>query len=50
MVIPTNPMGLYLDVKGMDKFINMFSTLEYDATGTKASKLPEPHELEIKDI
>lgn len=50
MVIPTNPMGLYLDVKGMDKFINMFSTLEYDVTGAKASKLPEPADLEIKDI
>ena len=40
MVIPTNPMGLYLDVRGLNEFIDMFQV-----NGDTASKLPQPSEL-----
>jgi len=37
MVIPTNPMGLYLDVHHLDQFIDMFQV-----TNPTSSKLPQP--------
>lgn len=40
MVIPTNPMGLYLDVRGLNEFIDMFQV-----NGDTASKLPQPSDL-----
>jgi hypothetical protein len=46
MVIPTNPMGLYLQVEHLDQFINLFALINYDAT--KASKLPNVKELEVE--
>lgn len=40
MVIPTNPMGLYLDVHHLDEFIDMFQV-----TNPTNSKLPQPGDL-----
>ena len=40
MVIPTNPMGLYLDVRGLNEFIDMFQV-----NGNTTSKLPQPSEI-----
>ena len=40
MVIPTNPMGLYLDVKGISKIVNMF-----EVTAPTSSKLPQPTDV-----
>lgn len=40
MVIPTNPMGLYLDVRGLNEFIDMFQV-----NGTTTSKLPQPSDI-----
>ena len=40
MVIPTNPMGLYLDVRNLSEFIDMFQV-----TNNTTSKLPQPFEL-----
>lgn len=40
MVIPTNPIGMYFSVKGLDKFIDMFQTV-----GSKATKLPQPSDM-----
>jgi hypothetical protein len=40
MVIPTNPMGLYLDVRGLDEFIDMFQV-----TNNTSSTLPQPSDL-----
>ena len=42
MVIPTNPMGLYLDVHHLDEFIDMFQV-----TNPTSSKLPQPSELNV---
>lgn len=42
MVIPTNPMGLYLDVHHFDEFINMFQV-----TNPTSSRLPQPSELNV---
>ena len=42
MVIPTNPIGMYFSVKGLDKFIDMFQTV-----GSKATKLPQPSDVII---
>jgi hypothetical protein len=39
-VIPTNPMGLYLDVRGLDEFIDMFQV-----TNNTSSTLPQPSDL-----
>ena len=38
--IPTNPMGLYLDVRGISKVIDMFQI-----TAPTGSKLPQPTEI-----
>lgn len=40
MVIPTNPMGLYLDVRNLNQFIDMFQI-----TNNTTSKLPQPSDL-----
>ena len=40
MIVPTNPMGLYLDVKGLDEFIDMFQV-----TNPTDSVLPSPSEI-----
>ena len=40
MVIPTNPMGLYLDVRNLNEFIDMFQI-----TNNTSSKLPQPSDL-----
>lgn len=40
MVIPTNPMGLYLDVRGLNEFIDMFQV-----QGNVTSKLPQPSDI-----
>jgi hypothetical protein len=40
MVIPTNPIGLYFEVKGLNQFIDMFQTV-----GPKATKLPQPSDV-----
>ena len=40
MVIPTNPIGMYFSVKGLDKFIDMFQTV-----GSKATTLPQPTDI-----
>jgi len=40
MVIPTNPIGLYFDVQGLNTFIDMFQTV-----GGRGTTLPEPSDL-----
>ena len=40
MVIPTNPIGLYFEVKGLNKFIDMFQTV-----GGYGTKLPAPSDI-----
>ncbi len=40
MVIPTNPIGLYFDVKGLNTFIDMFQTV-----GGSGTTLPQPSDL-----
>ena len=47
MVIPFNPMGLYLDVKHLDEFIDMFQLINYDPQ--KASILAQPSDLWVKE-
>ena len=40
MVIPTNPIGLYFDVQGLNTFIDMFHTV-----GGNGTTLPEPSDV-----
>ena len=40
MPIPTNPMGLFFDVKNISKLIDMF-----EVTNPTASKLPQPSDV-----
>ncbi len=40
MVIPTNPIGLYFDVQGLNTFIDMFQTV-----GGNGTTLPEPSDV-----
>ena len=43
-VIPTNPMGLYLDVRNLNEFIDMFQI-----TNNTSSKLPQPSDLIVAE-
>lgn len=46
MVIPTNPMGIYLSFENLGTIIDLFSVINYDPT--KASKLPDPADLVVE--
>ena len=41
MPIPTNPMGMYLDVRGLSKFIDMFQLTNHVGTTT----VPQPYDI-----
>ena len=48
MVVPTNPMGLYLDVRNISKIIDMFQTYSAVGSGVEKTSVPQPSDLVVE--